>query len=129
MQDKELSLVEHLSELRKRIIFCLIPFLLATIVSASFAKPILAFLRLPAKGVIEKLAFFSPQEVAVVYIKIAVFSGVVLSLPIILYHIWKFISPALDEKQRKYIYTFVFWALFAFLTGGCFGYFVLVLVC
>jgi sec-independent protein translocase protein TatC len=126
MPDKELRLVEHLDELRARLIHCLIPFLIAVLFSASFTKIFLAFLRLPAEGVIDKLAFFSPQEVAFVYMNIALFSGFILSLPIILYQFWRFISPALEEKQKKYIISFIFWAFFAFVCGCAFGYLVLI---
>lgn len=126
MPEKELTLVEHLDELRKRLIFCLIPFFIAVLFSAPFTKAILAFLRLPSAGVIEKLAFFSPQEVATVYMKIVLFSGLILSLPIILYQVWEFISPALGERQKKYATSFIFWAFFAFICGCAFGYLILI---
>lgn len=126
MPEKELTLVEHLDELRKRLIFCLIPFFIAVLFSAPFTKAILAFLRLPSEGVIEKLAFFSPQEVALVYMKIALFSGLILSLPIILYQVWEFISPALQERQKEYAVSFIFWAFFAFICGCAFGYIILI---
>ena len=126
MPDKELSLVEHLAELRKRIIYCLIPFVIAAAFSASFAKAILNFLRFPSNGLIKSLAFFSPQEIAVVYTKIAVFSGLSLTLPIIFYHLWRFISPALEEKHKESIFSFIFWASLAFFSGCLFGYFLLV---
>ena len=122
MPEKELSLVEHLEELRKRLIYCLIPLAIAAVFSLSFAKSVLAFLRFPASGLIQKLAFFSPQEVAVVYTKISLFTAVVLCLPIIFYHLWKFLSPALEEKQKVYISAFIFWASIAFLSGAVFGY-------
>lgn len=126
MPDRELSLIEHLDELRRRVIYCLIPFVIAMVFSAPFTKTFLAFLRIPAAGVIKELAFFSPQEVAVVYMKIAIFSGLILSLPVILYQIWGFISPAVGEKQKTYIISFVFWAFFAFVSGCAFGYLLLV---
>lgn len=126
MPEKELTLIGHLDELRKRLIFCLVPFFIAVLFSAPLAKTFLAFLRIPAVGVIDKLAFFSPQEVAIVYMKIAIFSGLILSLPIILYQIWGFISPALEERQKKYAASFVFWAFFAFICGCAFGYLILI---
>lgn len=126
MPDKELSLVEHLDELRKRIILCLIPFFIAVLFSAPFTKTFLAFLRLPAEGIIDKLAFFSPQEVAIVYMKIVIFSGLILSLPIILYQVWVFITPALEERQKRYVVSFVFWAFFSFIAGCAFGYLLLI---
>lgn len=122
MPEKELTLVGHLAELRKRLIYCLIPFLLTVVFSVPFAKSLLFFLRIPAQGVIEKLAFFSPQEVALVYLKISLFCGLILSLPVILYQIWGFIQPALEEKQKRFASSFIFWTLLAFLTGCAFGY-------
>lgn len=124
--DKELSLVEHLDELRSRIIYCLIPFAIAVLFSTPFIKTFLTFLRIPAEGVIKELAFFSPEEVAFVYMKIVLFSGFIISLPVILYQIWGFISPALAERQKKYITSFIFWAFLAFLCGCAFGYLLLV---
>lgn len=126
MPEKELTLIGHLDELRKRLIFCLVPFFIAVLFSAPLAKTFLTFLRIPASGVIDKLAFFSPQEVAIVYMKIAIFSGLILSLPIILYQIWGFISPALEERQKKNAASFVFWAFFAFICGCAFGYLILI---
>src|SRR3990167_9600179 len=111
MPEKELTLVGHLAELRKRIIYCLIPFLLTVVSSVPFAKALLFFLRIPAQGVIEKLAFFSPQEVVLVYLKISLFSGLILSLPVILYQIWGFIQPALAEKQKRFALSFISLAL------------------
>lgn len=123
--DRELSLIDHLAELRKRLIYCLAPFLIAVIFSAFLARLILEFLKRPARGIIEKLAFFSPQEVAVVYVKIAIFTALVFCLPVILYQIWKFILPALEESQKRFTLSFVFWTFFTFLMGSSFGYFIL----
>lgn len=117
-----MTLVGHLSELRKRLIFCLIPFAAIAIISFPFARVIISFLRFPSAGLISKLAYFSPQEVALVYTKTAVFCGLVLSLPVFFYHAWRFISPALDEEQKTHITAFIFWASVSFLTGALFGY-------
>ena len=125
MFDKEMSLVSHLTELRKRLIFCIVPFLLAVFCAFPFSRGILNFLRLPAKGIIVGLAFFSPQEVAVVYIKTAIFGGFILSLPVILFQLWKFISPAVSENVRKYVLLFVLIAFISFLSGCGFAYYFL----
>ncbi len=124
--DTELTLAGHLSELRKRIIYALIPFLGITIFCVFFVKQIFYFLRLPGEGVINGLAFFSPQEVAVVYLRVAVFSGLVLSIPVILYQVWRFVQPALEEKHKKYIAGFVLFGFLSFLSGCAFAYFYLV---
>jgi len=126
MLDNQTSLLDHLNELRKRLIFCIIPFLLAVCLILPFTKAIFGFLSFPARGVIEKWAFFSPQEIAIVYVKIAIFTAVVLVLPVILYQIWKFILPALQVRQTRYASGFIFFTLFSFLAGCVFAYFCLV---
>ena len=126
MQNKGLSLIGHLAELRKRIILCLAAFFLTAALSLPLIKPIISFLRSPARPYIDKFAFFSPQEIAFVYAKIALFCGLVISLPVILYQIVKFILPAIEEKLRQGVFRFVFFTLTAFIAGGIFGYYFLV---
>ena len=121
----ELSIIGHLAELRKRIIFSLLFLLLAIGISSPFIEAILELLRRPANGVIDELAFFSPQEVAVVYIKIAIFSGIIISLPFLLYQAWRFVLPALEGGQRRHCFGFVFSASLAFILGASFAYFYL----
>lgn len=125
MDNRELTLVEHLSELRKRIIICLVSLLITSICAFSFASGVLRLLRLPSKGLIERLVFFSPQEAFLVYVKVAIFSGLVISMPIILYQLWRFISPAIEERLRKYTINFILLSLIAFICGLSFAYFFL----
>lgn len=124
--DRELSLVEHLNELRKRIIISLIALGICAGVSLPFAAYGLKILKKPANGVIEKLAFFSPQEGFLVYMRIAFFFGLVVALPVILYQIWLFILPAIEEQQKKYTEFFIFFCSLAFITGCAFAYFILI---
>lgn len=125
MPDRELSLVGHLSELRKRLFYCIVVFFLSACVSIFFSKTLLLFLRFPAQGIINKLAFFSPQEVAVVYLKISLACGFIISLPLILLQGWKFIQPALDGRKNKHLFVFLFFTITSFLLGCAFGYFIL----
>ena len=96
--EKSLSLVEHLSELRERIIICLIAVGIGSVCSLPFASTLLKFLKLPAQGIIEKLVFFSPQEGFLIYMHIAIVCGFSISMPVILYELWQFVSPAVEEK-------------------------------
>ena len=125
MQDNSLSLIEHLDELRRRMIQCLLPFFAAALFSAFFVKKIISFLQFPAKGAIGKLSFFTPQEVALVYLKVALLTGLIISLPFILYHIWKFISPALEDRHKRHAISFIFFTWFSFFTGAGFCFFCL----
>jgi sec-independent protein translocase protein TatC len=123
--DRELTIVEHLNELRRRIIISLVGWGLATVVSLPFSHHILKILKLPADGFIKTLAFFSPQEAFLVYLRIAFIFGFMLALPVVLYEIWAFVSLAIEERFKKYIIDFIVWLSLAFILGVFFSYFVL----
>lgn len=124
--DRELSLVEHLSELRKRLIVCVISLAIGTVCGFAFSEALLKILKLPAAGVIEKLVFFSPQEAFLIYFRIAFFAGLGLSLPVILYQVWLFVSPAIDKRFRKSGGYFILCCLVSFAAGALFAYFILI---
>lgn len=124
--DKPLTLVEHLSELRKRIIISLVAVGVASIVSLPFVPVLLKILKLPAQGLIEKLAFFSPQEAFLIYMRIAFLSGLIISMPIILYQLWAFVSPAIEERFKRYTLSFILFCSIFFVSGCLFAYFILI---
>lgn len=124
--DRPLSLFAHLEELRKRIIISVVSLSIAVVISFSFSSGVLKILKLPASGVIEKLVFFSPQEAFLIHMNIALFSGLVISLPVILYQFWAFVLPAFEEKQKRYIGFFSTFCLISFIAGSLFAYFVLI---
>src|SRR3989338_5375646 len=99
--DKELTLVGHLEELRRRIIISLVTFAAASCLAFPLSSRMLAILKAPAAGTIERLVFFSPQEAFLIYMKISFFAAPLLSLPVILYQVWAFVSPAVDERLRR----------------------------
>lgn len=123
--NKNLTFVEHLEELRRRIIICLIVFSIGIIFTFPFSGNILRILRFPAVGLIDKLAFFSPTEAFLAYFKISLVSGFVISLPVLLYEAWAFISPAIEQRFRRYTVSFVTFFLLAFISGCTFAYLVL----
>lgn len=122
---KELTLVEHIEELRRRIIVSLVFFTLFSIAIFPYVPDLLAILKAPSSGMIDKLVFFNPAEAFLVYIKIALASGLVLSVPVILYQLWAFISPAIGPKAGGYGLGFLVFSVGAFVLGGSFGFFVL----
>lgn len=124
--DKPLSLVEHLSELRKRIIVCLIAIGIGSVCSLPFALTFLKILKLPSQGIIEKLVFFSPQEGFIIYMHIAIVCGFSISMPVILYELWQFVSPAVEKKYKKYTVNFIISCLIVFIIGCLFAYFILI---
>src|SRR3989338_6003142 len=124
--DRELTLVDHLNELRKRIIVSLIALGVVSVVSLPFATHLLRILKIPASGLIERLAFFSPQEAFLIYMRIAFLCGLIISMPIILYQIWAFVCPAIEERLKRYSVYFIFFCSLAFIAGCLFAYFILI---
>ncbi len=123
--DKELTLVGHLEELRRRIIISAISITLAGLCAFPFSSKILELLKAPGAGAIEKLVFFSPAEAFLIYTKIALFTGLVIAMPVVLYQLWAFLSPAIEYKTKKQGLSFLFFSLAAFICGMMFGFFVL----
>lgn len=125
MDAKDLTLLQHLEELRRRLIICLIVLAVGCACSFPLSGSILKILKLPASGLIQKLAFFSPQEAFMAYFKIAIFGGLVISVPVILYQTWAFISPAVEDRLRKGPFVFIIFSLIAFIGGCLLAYFLL----
>ncbi len=120
--EKRLTLIEHLEELRKRIITCLVVVSFTSSVSYLKAKEILNLLVRP----LGKAVFISPIEIFIVYIKIAFFCGIVLASPVIFFEIWQFVGIALTAKERRYIFLIIPASLLLFFLGGLFAYFVII---
>ncbi|MCM8829735.1 MAG: twin-arginine translocase subunit TatC [Candidatus Omnitrophica bacterium] len=123
--DKEMNFWEHIEELRRRIIVCLITLTVGMMVGFPFSRYVLRILKLPGCSVIDKLVFFSPQEGFLIYLRISFLIGLVLAFPVILYQVWAFIAPAIEKKFRRYILNFVFSGTIFFVIGMCFIYFIL----
>jgi sec-independent protein translocase protein TatC len=121
----EYTVTEHLEELRKRAVSSLIALGLATAASLPFSPAVLKFLKYPSGGAIQKLVFFGPEEAFLIYMRIGLTAGLVIALPVILFQVWAFFSPAIDEKFRKHAFSFVFFSFIVFLLGCAFSYFIL----
>ncbi len=137
-----MTLNEHLGELRRRLVICLIAFLVATIVAVILYTPILHFLirplceangggtRLPGVTASNSLRgkncanlyVTSPLDGLSLRVKIAVFGGLTLASPVILFQIWRFITPGLQAREKKYAIPFVAAAFTLFLLGAATAY-------
>jgi sec-independent protein translocase protein TatC len=124
-----MSLLEHLQELRSRLMKCTFAVLGFGLVSLFFAKPIFGILMkpvlraLPAEG--RALIYTSGIEEINVLMKVGLYCGIFLTTPVILWQIWGFVSPGLYVKERKFAAPFVLLGSLAFVTGALFCYFVL----
>lgn len=98
--EKDMTVGGHLEEFRFRLIICLVAIAAASVVAYAYIDEIIALLSAPAG----KLYFLNPAEVFFAYIEIAVFTGVVVTLPVWLYELWLFIAPALHPRERRAIW-------------------------
>jgi sec-independent protein translocase protein TatC len=116
--------LEHLEELRKRILISLIALVLTSAGCFPFASTILRFLRRPAVSV-KQLVFFGPEEALVVLIRIGLFCGIFLAAPVILWQVWLFVAPAVSGRVKRSAALFVLASTTVFFLGSAFAYFVL----
>lgn len=121
-----MTLVEHLEELRRRIIVSLVLLIIVSALVFPLASKALTILKSPSSGLIERLAFFTPQEAFLIHIKISLFVGLVISMPVILYQLWAFVFPAIEDRLRRHGLIFLVSSVTAFISGSLFGFFLLV---
>lgn len=120
IEDVEMSLFDHLEELRSRVFYALIAIFVGIVVCFAFVNKIVALLEIPAQGV--KFLQLAPGEYFFVSIKVAGYSGLLLSSPAILYQIVRFILPGLTKKEKRAIAPIVFGSSILFVLGIVFAY-------
>ncbi|AFN73291.1 Sec-independent protein translocase protein TatC [Melioribacter roseus P3M-2] len=122
----EMTFLEHLEELRWRIIYSLIGILIGAIIAWVFIDFIIdGILLLPARQSHIKLQNLRPFGQLFLYFQVAIIVGLIFSFPNVVYQFWKFIAPALKENEKKYITSIVIFTTFCFLAGVVFAYFVM----
>jgi sec-independent protein translocase protein TatC len=123
-----MSLLEHLEELRKRIIYSLIAVAVGFGVAWRFSEAIYRLMERPIVTALQnnhlptKLVYTNPTEPFNIYLKIGLIAGIFIACPVVLYQVWMFISPGLYRHEKKYILPFLFVTVGLFLSGGFFGY-------
>lgn len=128
MPDDKLPFTAHLEELRRRIIYCLVAVLVTSLCCYAFKEKIFEFIAIPLIASLPEdnswMIFTGVTEAFFTYLKISFLAGVFLSLPVIFYQLWIFIAPGLYAKEKKVVVPFVIFSTLFFVTGACFGYFV-----
>jgi len=119
MELESKPLVEHLEELRGRLIVSLVALAAASVIAYGFVDEILKWLLEPAGSVI----FVKPMEALVTRLKVAVFSGLFLVLPVILFQFWKFVLPALYAREVRFIKWLITGSYVLFVCGVLFAYY------
>jgi sec-independent protein translocase protein TatC len=121
---EEATLVEHLGELRARIVVSLSALLVGFVVAYLFHGRILEWLNRPLPNDIGKPVTLGPAEPFLTSIKISLLAGFLLALPIILWQVWAFLAPAVAEHSQRVISAFVSLATLLLVGGITFGYYV-----
>ena len=117
-----MSLMEHLDELRKRLIRMVAYLGVAIALSWFFKDRIVAFLQKPLTDIGLKMTMTHPTDALNLNLKAAFVVGIIVASPFILYQLWLFISPGLYSHEKKYVFPFMFTTVGLFLGGAWFGY-------
>ena len=129
MNNRELSFLQHLTELRRRLLGSVLALLVGSAVSFAFFRQIIDVLGRPATVILEGqpggLIYFNVTELLTTAVKVSMLAGFILAFPVILYQVIMFVAPGLTPRERRYLLVFSPAAMFAFLCGVAFAYFVL----
>jgi sec-independent protein translocase protein TatC len=125
MNNKEMSVYEHLGELRKRFIIVAIFFIVALVASFFLVEPIILYLQRADEAKELTMNAFRLTDPIKIYMQFAFIIAVILTTPMFLYQLWAFVSPGLYEKERKVTLSYIPLSVGLFLSGIAFAYFVL----
>lgn len=125
--EAKMSFLDHLSELRKRILWSLLALIILFIPAYVFSEKIFDFLMQPIIRNLPEgssLIFTRPAEGFLTYLRVSFFSAIILAFPFILYQSWRFIGPALYKDEKKIVIPFIFFGTLCFLLGALFCYYI-----
>ena len=127
-EGKVLTILDHLLELRRRLMIAAGALIVCTIGSLVFTQWLLRWLTAPARneleGVSGSIVFTEPLEYWGTYFRVALLAGVTLAMPVILYQIMAFVAPGLTKQERRWVYPIVLGASLSFVGGAAFAYYV-----
>jgi sec-independent protein translocase protein TatC len=118
-----MSLMEHLDELRKRIVHSAIYLALGFFVAWFFHDRLFALVQAPLTHIGKTLVFTHPMDPLNIYMQVSLIGGAILASPFILFQVWLFIAPGLYQKERRFVVPFMAATVGLFLGGAAFGYF------
>lgn len=124
-QTAKMSFLEHLDELRRRLVRIALYVAVGFLASFYFSKDIYHFISRPLLATLPagtKLAYTNPTDPFTLYLKVSALAGIFLTSPLLLYEVWKFIAPGLYRREKRYVVPFMVSSVFLFLAGGTFCY-------
>ena len=120
---EEATLVEHLDELRSRIVISLVALMVTTAVTYAFHHRLVVWLEQPLPADRRHLLTLGPAEPFLTSFKVSLMAGFGLALPVILWQVWSFLAPAVEEHSQRMVAVFVVFASVLLAAGVAFGYF------
>lgn len=133
IEDSAAPLLEHLTELRSRLIYSVMAFLVGMIICFSFGGALLDFLLTPIERTMRSLGnpnpvmqYTAPQEYFFTLIRISVVGGLALSFPVIAYQLWRFVAPGLYRNEKNAFLPFIIASPVLFLIGAAFAHYIVV---
>jgi sec-independent protein translocase protein TatC len=127
MTDEKMPLTAHLEELRKRLIVSFVAMGVGFAICYAFKEKLFLFLAKPLEERLPEgstLQYISIPEAFLTYLKLSLFGGFVVAMPVIFYEIWRFVAPGLYEREKRYLVPFVLLSMIFFLGGASFCYFI-----
>ena len=118
-----MSLMEHLDELRRRIIHSALYLFAGFIIAYVFHERLYGLVQEPLDRLHIKLNYTHPMDALNLYLQVSLIGGAILASPFILYQVWLFIAPGLYQKERRFVIPFMGATVGLFLLGAAFGYF------
>jgi sec-independent protein translocase protein TatC len=125
IDESKAPLLDHLIELRRRLLWCVVALLGGFFICLYFAKPIFAVLVQPLLAAGQgKLIYTDIFEAFFVEVKVAFFAALMISFPVLATQIWRFVAPGMYKNEKKAFLPFLLMTPFFFAAGACFAYFV-----
>lgn len=124
-EDRRMTLVQHLEELRRVLIVSLICWAVGTVVGVAASGWIINLLVQPLKALNKPLSYFSPMGYFTIHFKVGLVVGLVIALPAIAHQVWTFVSPGLKPSERRFAGPLLFSSIVLFALGGALAYFFL----
>lgn len=123
-----MSFLEHLEELRRRLIYSIIAVVVGFFLCFGYAENIVGWMQKPIFEALQRnkmpqtLVYLNPTDPFNLYLKIGLLAGLFVACPFVLYQVWMFISPGLYRNEKRYVMPFMFSTIALFVSGGYFGY-------
>jgi sec-independent protein translocase protein TatC len=119
-----MTFLEHLDELRKRLLYSIIALAVGFALCWIFREQIFLFIRYPIDQVLDQLIVTKPTDPFTIYMKVSFVGAIFVAIPVILLQLWMFIAPGLYRKEKRYVLPFLFSSTVLFLLGGAFAYYI-----